>query len=286
MAKATLQACLCANASELVKDERMRATVHSSDHAEEGTWRCQDADGLRSALVGFVVVAGRAVLSLPPGPAAPKGVQDTAGIELGPGSQAYFRCPRCQRRVQDLYLYGSHFWCRRCHGLAYASQKERRPRWLRRARQKVAAARREWFQQKLEEARKAGLEPGWEWERQRQEIQRRLEEEMREQARQRRLRYVQHTGRPGRPREKRQYHHDDTRRVELRPREAYCCRCRAARPYRYPRRAELVCAQDVATGMVSDTRTAIRARCRVCNTPVFRIVRPEEAEGLQEFHAG
>jgi hypothetical protein len=188
--------------------------------------------------------------------------------------------------VRDLYLHDTHFWCRRCHGLTYAYQQESRPRWLRRARQKAAAARREWFQQKLEEARKAGPEPGWDWERQRQEIQRQMEDEMREQARQRRLRYVQHTGQPGRPREKRHYHHEDSRRVELRPREAYCCRCRAARPYRYPRRAELVCAQDVATGMVSDTRTAIRARCRVCNTPVFRIVRPEEAEGLQEFHAG
>jgi hypothetical protein len=33
-----------------------------------------------------------------------------------------------------------------------------------------------------------------------------------------------------------------------------------------------------------DLRVAIRARCRVCNTPVFRIVRPEEAEGLQDFY--
>jgi hypothetical protein len=28
---------------------------------------------------------------------------------------------------------------------------------------------------------------------------------------------------------------------------------------------------------------AIRARCSICNTPVFRIVRPEEAKGLQGF---
>ena len=69
----------------------------------------------------------------------------------------------------------------------------------------------------------------------------------------------------------------------MQPGEAYCCRCRAARPYRYPRRAELGCAFDHVAGAVIDTRTAIRARCRVCNTPVFRIVRPEEAEGLQDF---
>jgi hypothetical protein len=71
----------------------MRSAARSLDHAEEGAWRCQDARGLKSELVGFLVVAGRAVLSLPPGPAALEGVQDTAGIELGPGSQAYFRCP-------------------------------------------------------------------------------------------------------------------------------------------------------------------------------------------------
>jgi len=34
------------------------------------------------------------------------------------------------------------------------------------------------------------------------------------------------------------------------------------------------------------TRMAIRARCQVCNTPVFRIVHPEEAEGLQVVHVG
>jgi hypothetical protein len=105
----------------------------------------------------------------------------------------------------------------------------------------------------LEEAREVRSEP--DWEQQRQEIQRRLEEEMREQARQRRLCYVQRTGRPGRPREKRQYHHDDSRRVKLKPAEAYCCRCRAARPYRYPRRAELLCSLDIAKGIEID-RTA------------------------------
>jgi hypothetical protein len=259
----------------------MRSAARSLDHAEYGAWRCEDAGGQKSELVDFLVVAGQAVLSLPPGPDAPEGLQDTAGIELGPGSVVYFRCPRCRRRVRDLYLYGSHFWCRPCHGLAYASQQESRPKWLRRTRQEVAAARRERFRQRLEEARGATPEP--DWKQQRQEIQRRLEEEMREQARQRRLRHVRHTGRPGRPREKRPYQHDDSRRVKLQPGEAYCCRCRAARPYRYPRRAELLCALDVAKGIEID-RTAIRARCRVCNTPVFRIVRPEEAEGLQDFY--
>ena len=281
MPRPTVQQCLRANAAKLIRDERMRAAVRSSDQADYGAWRCEDGSGRQWELVDYWVVSGRAVLSLASDRTGGRRVEDTAGIELGPGSQAYFRCPRCQGRVQDLYLYGSHFWCRRCHGLAYASQQESRPKWLRRTRQEVAAARRERFRQRLEEARGATPEP--DWKQQRQEIQRRLEEEMREQARQRRLRHVRHTGRPGRPREKRPYQHDDSRRVKLQPGEAYCCRCRAARPYRYPRRAELLCALDVAKGIEID-RTAIRARCRVCNTPVFRIVRPEEAEGLQDFY--
>ncbi len=228
------------------------------------------------------VVWGRAVLSLAPRPVAPEGARDTAGIELGPGSRVYFRCPRCWRRAQDLYLYGSHFWCRRCHGLVYASQQQDRPQWLRRARQAEAAARREWIREMEEKARRRQSQPGPDWERRREEIQRQVVEESREQARQRRLRHVRHNGRPGRPRDKRPYQHDDSRRAKLQPGEAYCCRCRAARPYRYPRRAELLCALDVAKGIEID-RTAIRARCRVCNTPVFRIVRPEAAEGLQEY---
>lgn len=257
----------------------MRAAVRSPDRAEEGEWRCQDADGRQWALVEYRVVSGQVALSLAPGWSPRQEMTETAGIELGPGSQVHFLCPQCQRRVADLYLSGSHFWCRRCHGLAYASQQKSRPRSLRRA----AAARREGWRQRQEQSRSESSDSGCDWERKREEIQHRLEEESRERTRQHRLRYVQHTGRPGRPQEKRPYQHDDSRRVKLQPGEAYCCCCRAARPYRYPRRAELGCVQDPGTGEIRDTRTAIRARCRVCNSPVFKIVRPEEAEGLQEF---
>ena len=279
VARATIQACLRATAADLLSDERMRAAVRSPDRAEKGQRWCQDAGG-RQALVEFRIVSGQVVLSLAPGWGAEESVRETAGIELGPGSQVYFRCPQCQLRVRDLYLSGSHFWCRRCHGLAYASQQESRPRSVRRA----AAARRERWQQRQYQPRPESSDSGRDWERQREEIQRQLEEESRERARQRRLRYVEHTGRPGRPQEKRPYRHDDSRRVKLQPGEVYCCRCRAARPYRYPRRAELGCLQDPGTGEIRGTRTAIRARCRVCNSPVFKIVRPKEAERLQEFH--
>jgi hypothetical protein len=115
-----------------------------------------------------------------------------------------------------------------------------------------------------------------------EEVLARRREESRERDRQRRRRYVQHTGSPGRPKEKRHYRHDDSRKAKLGPREAYCCKCRAARPYMYPRQTWVAPAGDGVT-VIKDKRTAIRARCRVCNTPVFRIVRPEEAEGVQEL---
>jgi len=255
----------------------MRAAVRSPGRAEHGARRCQDAAGGKSELVEFLVVGGRAVLTLPPGPGKVERVQDRAGVELGPGARVYFRCPRCWRRVQDLYLCDSHFWCRRCHGLAYASQQESRPRWLRRAQQAATVERRT--------PRQRPAEPDRDWEQLAQEAARRLEKETRRAARERRLRYVEHTGRPGRPREKRRYRRDGSRRAKLKPDEAYCCRCRAPRRYRYPRRADLVCSLDAEKG-VEIERTAIRARCRVCNGQVFRIVRPAQAEGLQQFHPG
>jgi hypothetical protein len=38
------------------------------------------------------------------------------------GTEAYFRCPSCDRRCSKLYLLGSRFRCRHCTGLAYRSQ--------------------------------------------------------------------------------------------------------------------------------------------------------------------
>lgn len=90
-------------------------------------------------------------------------------------------------------------------------------------------------------------------------------------------------GRQGRPREKRPYHDDGSRRRTLGPGEAYCCRCRAPTRYRYPRRAELKPAYASEPGK-APRRVAIRAHCRICNARVFRIVRAEEADGLQEAY--
>ena len=40
------------------------------------------------------------------------------------GQRPWLHCPFCGRRVVKLYLVGRYFRCRRCGGLAYASQRE------------------------------------------------------------------------------------------------------------------------------------------------------------------
>ena len=39
------------------------------------------------------------------------------------GTRTWFRCPRCDRRVAVLFG-GKRFWCRHCHGIAYAVENE------------------------------------------------------------------------------------------------------------------------------------------------------------------
>ena len=39
------------------------------------------------------------------------------------GTRTWFLCPRCGRRVGVLFA-GRRFWCRRCHGIAYAVENE------------------------------------------------------------------------------------------------------------------------------------------------------------------
>jgi hypothetical protein len=39
------------------------------------------------------------------------------------GTRTWFLCPRCSRRVAVLFA-GRRFWCRHCHGIAYAVENE------------------------------------------------------------------------------------------------------------------------------------------------------------------
>jgi hypothetical protein len=174
---------------------------------------------------------------------------------VGARRRVYFVCLGCQQRVRDLYL--RHFFlCRRCHGLSYRSQRRNYPLSAR-AIERLADEVQELLvhAEEMEPLAALGTLP------------------------QHRNR---HPGKTGRPTEKRAYQHDTSRRARLGPQEAYCCRCRCPRPYRYPRRVVLrPQGKPEGEGAV---RTAIRARCRVCDAPVFRIVSPALAEGLQVAH--
>ena len=55
------------------------------------------------------------------------------------GARPWFACPHCLRRVGILALAGRAFLCRRCLGLAYEVQRERRSDRLMRKRDKLEA---------------------------------------------------------------------------------------------------------------------------------------------------
>jgi hypothetical protein len=231
---------------------------------------CRDRFGRQAVAIHCLATTKAVELTHLHGLIPGKGVRCIVPMELLPGSVAFFRCPGagCGRRLRHLYLHEGELRCRHCHSLVYRSE------------------RGGWLPWDLEDAQlpvDGGAQHGELAEEEDREWVRQLDREEQERERERRRRYVQHTGRPGRPTERHHYRHDDSRKVKLGPGEAYCCRCRAARPYRYPRSAELPKLSS-ETDEELDLRVAIRARCRVCNTPVFRIVRPEEAEGLQDFY--
>ncbi len=269
MTRTTVEECLRIDAFDLVRCDRFGSALDGSGGPRKGSFVCRDRLGHQMAAIRCLASTGAVELTHLHGLIPGKGVRCRALIELFPGSIAYFRCPGagCGRRVRHLYLNHGELRCRHCHGLVYTSECGG------------------WLPANLRDAQ-SPVDGGEESEEPADDVYqktiRRLLREGQERERERRRRYMQHTGRPGRPKERRDYRHDDSRKVKLGPGEAYCCRCRAARPYRYPRRAELLKLSS-ETDEELDLRVAIRARCRVCNTPVFRIVRPEEAEGLQDF---
>lgn len=259
--------------AELADSEGCRRALEGDGGPAEVTLSCRDVSGRQEFLVRLLVQKGAAQLISLSDRASEKELGCVVPIELAPGGIAFFRCPgdSCGRRVCHLYLVEGRFRCRHCHRLLYRCQL-----W-------------DWVphrdQDGLGDAEgEASDQDPWAAAEE-TELARRLREEAeeaQERERQRRRRYVVRTGRPGRPKEKRNYRHDGSRKIKLGPREAYCCRCRKAVRYRYPRRTEVCPRFDEITEDI-EVRVAIRARCRICNTPVFRIVRAEEAEGLQEY---
>jgi hypothetical protein len=279
MAKVTVQECRQLDAFDFGSGS-CRAALEGTGGPVSGSivWRVPLA-GHELASIGFVVRRAEVELDYLRRLVSADPVTYSVPVELASGGRAFFRCPGrgCGRRVRHLYNYGGYFRCRYCHDLCCISQLLRPVHPSDDAGEVSPWASREGAGEgrSFHEIVEARI----------QETIRKEEQAWAEQERQRRRRYVQHTGRPGRPKEKRHYRHDGSRKVKLGPREACCCRCRTARPYRYPRRAELGSVGSV-TGEGVGGRVAIRVHCRVCNSQVFRIVRTEEAKGLQRVICG
>ena len=185
-------------------------------------------------------------------------------VEVGPRGHTQFVCLGCARRVRDLYLRFGYLLCRHCHDLCYPSQARHYPPRARSGVRTATSDTAEELAAALPETDRVlpggdgkALSPPAKIARGRSK-----------------------RGFPGRPREKRRYHVDGSRRVSLGVLEAYCCKCRAPRPYRYPRHIELHPQAKPASGQLQ-TRVAIRARCRVCKTQVFRMVGLEAAPAAQ-----
>ena len=268
MARTPIEECPRIDAADLVRQEGFLSSLDGSGDPREANVVCRDLCGREAVAIRCYASTGAVNLTHLHGLIPGRAVRSTVPVELFPGSVAFFRCPGsgCGRRVRHLYLHQGELRCRHCHALFYSY---------------VHGDLLFPSPSDTQSLGDGGANSGELAEDADKEAIGRLRQEGQERERQWRRRYVQHTGRPGRPKERRHYRHDDSRKVKLGPGEAYCCRCRAARPYRYPRRAELLKLSS-ETDEELDLRDAIRARCRVCNTPVFRIVRPEEAEGLQD----
>lgn len=81
--------------------------------------------------VGFRVSTRERRMTLTYAPTTPSGTKERVGCDIGldatschfGGWRWWFLCPAvCYRRVAILYFDGERFACRKCHGLAYASQ--------------------------------------------------------------------------------------------------------------------------------------------------------------------
>lgn len=93
---------------------------------QAGGWYWRDPDtGATRASIGWRVEAGVVVLvyAINGEPVTQRVPIERTSCNYG-GSRAWFRCPRCARRVAVLFLRGRGFACRHCQQVAYRSQSE------------------------------------------------------------------------------------------------------------------------------------------------------------------
>lgn len=115
-----------------VKLERCRrlgiGAVHRAGMLAPGRWGWQWTDRETGSVLASIGIAGAADCVTLHYTVDEAHISQTIGIDrtacaLG-GSRPWFKCPRCSGRVGFLYFRGSQFACRKCQGLAYASQSE------------------------------------------------------------------------------------------------------------------------------------------------------------------
>ena len=91
-------------------------------------WRRGGTEGGVLRQVGFTTGAGEVAFSVvtDTGPRYQRVRLATGGYRFGSVRQHWFVCPSCQRHIAILYVGTDGLACRRCLGVAYASQSESR----------------------------------------------------------------------------------------------------------------------------------------------------------------
>lgn len=91
-------------------------------------WRCDSTEGGVLRQVGFTTGAGEVAFSFrtETGPRCQRVRLATGGYRFGGVRQHWFACPVCDQRIALLYVSANGLACRRCLGVAYASQSESR----------------------------------------------------------------------------------------------------------------------------------------------------------------
>lgn len=123
--RATVESHLSLDIRRLHRDGQLHPRRRGSTH---WSWRGKPAGNIAHRAVGY---GGRAKALILEYQYTHRGqtesVKQTVWLEWTPchygGSRPWALCPRCDRRVAILYG-GQRFYCRHCHKLAYASNRE------------------------------------------------------------------------------------------------------------------------------------------------------------------
>ncbi len=95
------------------------------------SWAWWGRDGTQKSSIGVYVYSGFLEFSYTANPQgeSPQLVKYRVALDYQEchfgGKRPFFVCPSCGNRAVKMYLSDAHFLCRKCHGLAYESQREK-----------------------------------------------------------------------------------------------------------------------------------------------------------------